>query len=333
MDKNQFAAYAQEHLRSILAKNGYPEGTSITCTDMDRGGRDKEMSFIVRKPGENIASRINAEKLYEECQNGTPIDMALERIVQQDLWGRSNLKNISADIQFEDVCDRIFPRVYDTEIAHDFLEQRPHTDRGDLSAVYQILGEWKDGCRQNVEITNHLLEKWGISKEELHGTAMANLRANMQPEMYDILGLVGGEFWKESPNLLEHPEAIMNPGGVPLYVLTNHSKVDGAAYIFDDETMQKATTLLGRNCMALPSSKHEILLMPENPNVTYGDLCMMVKDVNANVVPDEDFLSDKVQYYDRAQKRVLSQEEYLEREKKLSQDAEKLDKKHTSPKI
>ena len=54
--------------------------------------------------------------------------------------------------------------------------------------------------------------------------------------------------------------------------------------------------------IVLPSSIHELLILPDNGSMQLSELEAMVREVNATQVAPEDRLSDKVQYYDRETK-------------------------------
>ena len=56
--------------------------------------------------------------------------------------------------------------------------------------------------------------------------------------------------------------------------------------------------------VVLPSSIHEVLILPDNGFFEVPALNEMVKEVNETQVPDEDILSDHVYYYDRKERRL-----------------------------
>lgn len=54
----------------------------------------------------------------------------------------------------------------------------------------------------------------------------------------------------------------------------------------------------GTSCYILPSSVHEILIMPDNGFMDVKELRKMVRDVNASEVSAKDKLTDSVYYFD-----------------------------------
>ncbi len=62
---------------------------------------------------------------------------------------------------------------------------------------------------------------------------------------------------------------------------------------------------LGSDLFILPSSIHEVLLLPDTGNEDSGELKKMVSEVNRSYVAAEEVLSDTLYRYDRAGKRVV----------------------------
>ena len=89
-----------------------------------------------------------------------------------------------------------------------------------------------------------------------------------------------------------------------MQVLTNQSKLFGAVSILYPDVLQNIAERLHRNLYVLPSSVHEVILLPEREGEkgTEESLAEIVKDVNSTVVDTEDILADSVYYYDRARK-------------------------------
>ena len=56
---------------------------------------------------------------------------------------------------------------------------------------------------------------------------------------------------------------------------------------------------LGKNFYILPSSVHEVILLPEDKVSSSENLLTMVMEVNRTQLAPEEVLSDAVYYYDR----------------------------------
>ena len=79
-----------------------------------------------------------------------------------------------------------------------------------------------------------------------------------------------------------------------MWVLSNESRVDGAVAITSQETLKAAHEKLGEDFYVLPSSRHEVLLVPQSMVSDVEDLKKMVHEVNATEVSKIDKLSDSV---------------------------------------
>lgn len=87
------------------------------------------------------------------------------------------------------------------------------------------------------------------------------------------------------------------PDGSPMTVLTTREQVNGAGVIFCDEVLRKIREKIG-NFFVLPSSVHEVLVVPVSEGIDRTELEEMVKAVNRDEVAPEDRLSDQVYLFD-----------------------------------
>lgn len=93
------------------------------------------------------------------------------------------------------------------------------------------------------------------------------------------------------------------------YVATNESRMNGATIILFPEIMQNIAKKIG-NFYILPSSIHEVIIVPESFNSDHEELLGMVESVNGNeeIMRKEDVLSNTVLYFDSPNSRFLKVE-------------------------
>ena len=89
------------------------------------------------------------------------------------------------------------------------------------------------------------------------------------------------------------------PQTCPMYVMSNSVGIYGAAVVLYDGELRRLASALGRDLIILPSSVHEVLVIPYNEELVMGDLREMVRHVNESEVPEEEVLSDNVYWYNR----------------------------------
>ena len=84
-----------------------------------------------------------------------------------------------------------------------------------------------------------------------------------------------------------------------MYVLTNQNKLNGASCILYEHLLELFADRLGADLYILPSSVHEVILIPATSDTSFAELSRMVKEVNETQVSPEEILSDHVYYFSR----------------------------------
>ena len=95
---------------------------------------------------------------------------------------------------------------------------------------------------------------------------------------------------------------------VPMKVLTNDKRIQGAACVLYPGILEKISEESRKNLFVLPSSVHEVILLEDTGEENPEDLKRMIYEVNRTNVAAEEVLSDSLYYYDRKQKnlRIIS---------------------------
>ena len=90
-----------------------------------------------------------------------------------------------------------------------------------------------------------------------------------------------------------------------MYVLSNRIHSYGAAAILYSGRMEGIGMYLKSNYYVLPSSVHEVIVVPEKAAVEKEELSAMVAEINRTQVEAEEVLSDHAYYYDRKKGRLF----------------------------
>ena len=106
----------------------------------------------------------------------------------------------------------------------------------------------------------------------------------------------------------------MAPEDEQMYVATVPDKVHGAGVLAYQDFMDKAAERAGGDFFILPSSIHEILIVPDNGKMNLKDLEAMVREVNVTQVSPADKLTDSVYHYDSKEKIFELGEKFVERQ-------------------
>ena len=91
-----------------------------------------------------------------------------------------------------------------------------------------------------------------------------------------------------------------------MYVLSNVNKLNGAVYIADSDALAMVADELDDDYVVLPSSRHEVIIVPlsQISDDDYTYLKDMVYEINRKEVDAEDYLSDNIYKYIRAEKEL-----------------------------
>ena len=104
------------------------------------------------------------------------------------------------------------------------------------------------------------------------------------------------------------------------YILSNKSRTNGAVYLASSEVMEKISRLFPDGIYLLPSSVHEILVLPKGKDglwreKTPFELGEMVREVNRTSVEREEILSDRIYEYDKERGKVRQVPESIKKER------------------
>ncbi len=87
--------------------------------------------------------------------------------------------------------------------------------------------------------------------------------------------------------------------------MTNTAGINGACTILYPGILKNFSATLNQDLVIIPSSIHEVLLVPYDSTVSLDDLSNMVNQVNHAEVPMEERLSNHVYFYSRQTDQVL----------------------------
>lgn len=146
-----------------------------------------------------------------------------------------------------------------------------------------------------ITISDNLMHLMGMTEDELIDEAIRNSQYALPvyisslPGMLMLGGVDVGDYRQETSDVI---------------VVTNTKGAHGASAILYDGVLEHQYEQIRENFFVLPSSLHEVLLVPESLQDDAKVLHDMVKGVNASVVKPEDILNDTILYYDGTAKEL-----------------------------
>ncbi len=205
---------------------------------------------------------------------------------------------------FHDMKSRIMMRLIHTDSNQELLQSIPHVPYLDLSIVFYLFLDRTSSGQMTSLIHKDLQERWKAETSELLRLALRNTPREYPDELKSMSEVMkdiarqnlGSDYNEDTLDLLLEEEANFSP----LYVLSNSSGIYGACCMLYKNTLKNFADSLGYDLIIIPSSIHEVLLAPDNNNMSFEYLNSMVMNINQSEVPKEDRLSDHIYLYTRA---------------------------------
>ena len=268
------------------------EGMSLQIhTALKNNGRER-VGLTIMDKRVNISPTIYLEEFYKQFQNGYTIQNITERILEvyhevkyEHTWHVHTVKD------FEMMRSKIVYKLIHAKKNEVLLKSMPYIAYLDFAIIFYIMFEVAESGTATIPITHELTQLWGVSLDEIQQNAFCNaptlLPASFKPMQIVINELMG-------TNCVEG-ECIEDL----MFVLTNSLRTFGAACILYDGILDKISEEIGENFYILPSSIHEMIIVPESSSPSRAHLDEMITEVNQTQVDAEELLSEHVYYYDR----------------------------------
>ena len=278
------------------------------------------------KPEDSVVGvNINATALYNEFENGKSYDeiVAGATGVAADALQNQPSFDIDSFRDYDKMKSSLAMEVVSKDRNADLLETVPHKDMEDMAVVYRfVLGDTAAGTG-TILVTNQMLDNYGITAEQLHADAMQNAPEIRPMEIKGMGEILAQQMGVED---LEMLGLNIPPEQEQMYVASVEGNVHGAGVLAYEDFMDKASERVGGDFFILPSSVHEVLIIPDNGNFDLKSLENMVKEVNATTVDPVDKLTDSVYHYDSKNKVFELGEKFVERQKEAENVVEASDK-------
>lgn len=278
------------------------ENVEISETVVVKMNDQKLHGLVIREKGSDAAPTFYMDEMYERYESGENMGELMT-----ELAGNYSLVDLmpgppEVDLSWDNVKDKLTVRLLEKKRNREFLSNMPYVSVGHGLAIIADINMGEDrGGDWRIAVNNNVLESLGVDKEQLFSSAMSSAKIYDRAELVDMTNAL---FSQEKVNLLDRDEPIAPEDLGGMYVLTNSTGSLGASALFYPDVKEKAAEILGSDYYILPSSTHEVILVPDTSGINAKNLCDMVKQANRTVVDEKDILSDNVYHYSREDRRL-----------------------------
>lgn len=265
--------------------------------------------IVVKYPESAIAPTIYLEGLYQKYQDGYTTKQLSKEMAEKINKAYKNAPKLP-EFTRKEAEEKLYSVLINEKDNQELLRGVPHEILGDMA----IIPKYRVDDEASIVVSNTMCSKLRMTSEEVMEAANRNTDKgnyecySMNDVMRDIMKR------QEVPD--EYIENyLMIHGKDPMYVLTNQNKYEGSAAMISPTTMDavykkmKEEYSTMNSMYVIPSSRHELILLPDTEVVDEKNLEEMHKEVQKEELEDADRLSNKVYKYDSRTKKITMVEE------------------------
>lgn len=264
-----------------------PDPKKITIETFRRINGQISDGLIIMQNDVNIAPTIYLAPYYSQYKNGRRFSDILSDILEAYEKNRPTLSiDNSFFTDFSKIREHLVFKLVNYQLNETLLEDVPHFRFLDLAVIFYFLLFAEPTGNASILIHNKHLAYWDTTPEEIFSIAKENTPRLLPHELHRMSDILPGEA-QEMQNELS------------MYVLTTSNNLNGACCMLYPNVIKDFSARMDCDFYILPSSIHEIILLPTDDCDSIEQLSHMVNHINEIEVAEEDILSSHAYYYSR----------------------------------
>ena len=266
-------------------------------------------SLVLLREGKNFAPNIYLIPYYEAYTEGTSIKELADRLCGIYQHCAVPIVDEKFTYSYEDMKPYIIYRLVSYDKNKKLLEKVPHIKFLDLAITFHCLVREDEEGIGTIRVTNEHTQQWAATLHELHDLAINNTKRLFPPTIRSMEEVIKSMLTNEfntgegddlSEELLDRfIDNNSDSSNQKMYILSNQKGINGASCLIYDNVLREFSNHIHSDFYILPSSIHEIILVPYEKEITIETLTEMVKDVNRTQVAGDEVLSDRVYFFSR----------------------------------
>ena len=316
-----------EELTECIINMAEP-GEEVTVRKILKNNDTAFDSVTVKQPGCNMTPTLYFQDLKRSFDEGMQMDELARSVLSFSRTGSGVWPAEDFDPgDYSYFRDKVMFRLVSSDRNRQYLRHRPHRGRLDLEIVYYYQCRIGKESMGTISVGDEDLNRWGISEEDIYRDALRNTPILNPPVISPITDLLNSFTDPDGMPDLGAPVRDMDPDGmpdlgapvrdadpdegvdiglpvyepdlygnapVPLLVLTNESKYCGAACMLYEGLLRDLSDEIRSDLFIIPSSIHEVLLLPDEGEFSEEELSALVCEINAHFINPSEILSDHV---------------------------------------
>ena len=251
------------------------EECSITVKKMWKVNEEKDCLSVMPSGGKGVIAacpNIYLDDYYEEFKECQDMDQILQKIAACIIQFTGKLPCGEADFDLKNRRESVVMNIINREKNEELLKNVPHKEFLDLAVIYRIVMTQEEDGLNTILITYDIMKEMDVSEEDLEQIAMENTM-RMFPATITSFS--------------EH-----------IYMMTSTIKINGATTMMYHEAIKNFSKKIGKNLFVVPSSIHEVMLIPEK-SADLEFIKQTLEEGNRLYVTPKEYLSGNVYFYNR----------------------------------
>lgn len=234
--------------------------------------------------GENIMPNIYIDEFYRD---GADVEFTAKRV--EELINKNRRGNVNMDIlkNFEMAKEKLIARLYNKKTNAEVYKSAEEYGFDDLIIIPYI--DMTDVIETGyARVSESMFNNWNVTVDEVIDIALENSAreaeiATMQDVLRSIMIAQG------APE--EVVDMMIGANNNQMYVVSTRNKIYGAISVITQR--EKLKEMFPDGYIVIPSSIHEVLVVPMDDEITEDNLTQMVNEVNDEQVALEEQLGDR----------------------------------------
>lgn len=282
---------------SVLEKAMEPNGGHLIEMDIPKNNASMK-GITIKFDNISIAPTIYPDLYYPDWKDGQSMDDIVSGIKEEIIKTAPELSRFSTNsLNRDSAVNHLYASVVGYESNKEWLKNIPHERLADLA----VFAKWKFDTTDSdsvmmAKVTEQFLAHLQLTKEEALKIAKTNTAHSAKFESMEAIMtriLIDEGMDKEMAEAMT-----MAYKTTPFHILTNEHGIHGAAVIACPDVLKAVQKQTGEDFYILPSSIHEVLILPKSQTDDVKGLKAMVSSINKTEVVPEERLSNQIYEFD-----------------------------------
>lgn len=279
-------------------------GTAIRCHTVEKNNGVRLEGISIRLDGECVAPTYYPKMLYCADLTRNEIRKMAEELLRESASQRfHHVSEEDIHLSIDQIVHAIYFRVVNYEANREYFETHPYRRFLDLACTFYFVPDFLKKEGGTVPVTNEQMKEWGLDIEHLFRIAAANTPRDNPPVFMPLIeaiektedAIIRERADKDDDGRIFKPEYRDDPS----VILTNPSGRFGASCVLYKHVFEQAAEEADSDLYIIPSSIHELILVPADGTINLADLNSTVRHVNRTALEVQDILSDHAYIYDK----------------------------------